>query len=307
MPKKLTNIEFIEKSSKIHNNKFDYSLVDYQGNRKRIKIICPEHGEFNQSSKNHLKGVGCQKCALKINLVKAHDSLRLTKEQFIQKSIEKHNYKYDYSLAEYVNNDSRVKIICPKHGLFEQSANNHLRGNGCKKCQYENQKITLEEFKMKANKQHDDKYDYSNVLTCSCYEKIKIICPKHGLFEQVVYSHLEGKGCPACSNSKGEKTISFFLKESKIIFEPQKKFDGLKDKRPLRIDFYLPKYNVCIEYDGEQHFKQMGYTKLNRLSDIQRKDEIKNNFCRKNNIRLIRINYKQNIINELNLLKNSLI
>ncbi len=124
--------------------------------------------------------------------------------------------------------------------------------------------------------------------------KVKIICITHGTFEQIPNAHLNNQGCPKCNSSKGELKTEQYLKENNIQFENQKTFPNCKNKLPLPFDFYLPKHNICIEYDGEQHFipkscfggnKQFQRTKQNDL--------IKNQFCKNNNIKLIRIPYNE--------------
>jgi len=128
MPKKLTNDEFIEKAQQIHENKYDYSNVVYINNMKKVEIICknPKHGSFLQAANNHLRGCGCPKCG---------KSIKLTKEEFIEKSELKHGLKYDYSKVVYVHSHKKVSIICKEHGEFEQSPNHHIiQGNGCPKC-----------------------------------------------------------------------------------------------------------------------------------------------------------------------------
>ena len=108
---KTTN-KFIIESKNKHKDRYDYSLVNYNGAKSKVKIICKEHGIFEPTPSNHLNGVGCSKCAI--------DKIRLTKNIFIERSNSSHNYKYDYSLIDYKNNYTKVKIICPKHGIFEQ-------------------------------------------------------------------------------------------------------------------------------------------------------------------------------------------
>lgn len=125
MKKKTTN-EFIYEAKIKHNNKYDYSLVNYKGNKIKVKIICPIHGEFEQRPNDHLNTNGCSACGG----VKKH-----TKETFIKKAAKIHNYKYDYSLTCYNNNNkSYIKIICPIHGIFDQKAIIHINGCGCPKC-----------------------------------------------------------------------------------------------------------------------------------------------------------------------------
>ena len=124
--------EFIEKSIKIHGNKFDYSKVEYIGSHTKVSIICLEHGEFYQSPTNHLSGNGCPKCAWKYKRGK----YRLTPfETFLAQAKEIHGNKYDYSKVEWKNTYTPITILCPIHGEFTQVPQNHIRLKcGCRKC-----------------------------------------------------------------------------------------------------------------------------------------------------------------------------
>lgn len=126
---KLTLNEFIEKSNKIHNNKYNYSKFIYI-NAKSDGIICPKHGIFEQNPNKHLRTKGCYKCGRIIS----GNKFRSTTEKFIEKSRLIHGEKYDYSKVNYINTNTEVEIICSKHGIFKQKANNHMHGKGCKKC-----------------------------------------------------------------------------------------------------------------------------------------------------------------------------
>ncbi len=130
MPKKLTQEEFVQKANQTHNNKYDYSLVNYINSRTKVKIICPKHGIFEQTPDVHMRGQGCPKCKYEVVYNRA------TKQEFTEKAIEIHNNKYDYSLVDYKNNRTKVKIVCPLHGIFEQTPDVHLNkgGAGCPKC-----------------------------------------------------------------------------------------------------------------------------------------------------------------------------
>ena len=129
---------FIEKARQIHNDKYDYSKVNYVNSRTKVCIICPTHGEFWQTPHNHLKGYGCAECGKE----KSHLS-KITTEDFIVKSKEIHGNKYDYSKACYKTCDTKVCIICPEHGEFWQTPSNHINGSGCPKCANEKRKNTL--------------------------------------------------------------------------------------------------------------------------------------------------------------------
>ncbi len=288
--RKYTTETFIEKSKEIHGDKYDYSLTEYNGMINRIKIICPEHGLFEQFTWHHLKGDNCKKCSLK--------SITSTKEIFVKKSSKKYNNKYDYSLVEYKNNHTKVKIICPEHGLFEQTPHNHLDNNivGCPKCG-KSERLTNIEFVKRANKIHGDKYDYSQVVYVNSHTKVKIFCKKcNKIFEQQAGNHIKDEqGCPKCKSSKGEKAIREWLIKNNIRFIEQKRFKECRSKRPLPFDFYLPDYNILIEFDGEQHFNPWHTipNAVKKLEETQTKDRIKTKFCEDLGIKLVRINYKE--------------
>ena len=116
---------FIKDAKKVHGNKYDYSLTIFINSKIKIEIICPEHGIFKQFSNNHLSGRGCPKC---------NGGVRNSQENFISKSNKTHEYKYDYSLINYINNYTNVEIICPEHGIFKQKPNHHISGHGCPEC-----------------------------------------------------------------------------------------------------------------------------------------------------------------------------
>lgn len=122
--------DFISRSRHVHGDTYDYSIVEYRGARNLVKIICPVHGVFEQLPPNHWKGVGCPQCGVK----KRTKTLTMSKDTFMQKAIQVHKDKYDYSKVEFTRAMDRVTIICPEHGEFHQRANNHLSGVGCPKC-----------------------------------------------------------------------------------------------------------------------------------------------------------------------------
>ena len=283
---KKTIHDFIVESNDIHNNKYDYSLVDYINSKIKVKIICPSHGVFEQTPNSHLQRRGCMLCS--------HEKTRTKNNDFIEKSKVLHNNKYDYSKVIYINNKTKVEIICPIHGIYYVLPTHHLNGVECKKCYYDKMKMSKQDFIKKANMIHENKYDYSKVVYINSKTKVEIICPIHGIYKQTPHHHLNGSSCKKCRQSKGENEIETFLLKKKIIFETQKKIEKCKDKRELPFDFYLPDYNLCIEYDGEQHFKNNEFFGGEDAFKIRQKhDKIKNDFCEENNINLLRISYKQ--------------
>ena len=192
-----TTDEFIELSSDIHRNKFDYSLVNYIDTKTKVKIICPEHGVFEQLPTNHLLNMGCKKCGNE----KMSEFHATPPEVYAERCKIIHGNKYDYSLVKYNRGYTKIKIICPEHGVFEQSANLHILGRGCSKCGGCYQPTTNEvilDFKAT----HGDFYDYSLVNYIDTKTKVKIICPEHGVFEQSPANHKKGTNCAACTGRK---------------------------------------------------------------------------------------------------------
>lgn len=134
-------------------------------------------------------------------------------KKFIDKARRVHGNQYDYSKVSYKNNKTKVIIICPIHGEFEQLPNNHLNGSRCKKCVQESKRKTTDEFVQEANQVHGNKYDYSKVKYENNKDKITIICPIHGEFSQSPISHLKGNGCPLCKNEKIREKLSFTFED----------------------------------------------------------------------------------------------
>lgn len=278
--------ELLNRFNEIHNNFYKYDNVIYINNKTKIDIVCPIHGNFKQTPSSHLKGSGCPKCKSK----------KLSNYIFINKLKKIYGDSYDYSLINYINTRTKIKLICPIHGIFEQYPKHLLYSKkGCYKC---NNGI---KFIKKSNKIHNFKYKYDNLKYENSHIKVKIMCIEHGIFEQLPYHHLRGSGCPKCNDSKGEKTISNYLNNKKIKYIKQKTFKNCKYILPLKFDFYLPEYNVCIEYDGEQHFfvkNIWGGEKEFKL--IKKRDKIKNEYCKNNNIHFLRIKYNEEIKPKIN-------
>jgi very-short-patch-repair endonuclease len=288
--KRLIKEEFIERSNIIHDNNYDYSLVEYENVMKKVFIICKKHGRFEQTPLNHLNGHRCKKCSREIVTIGQRKNT-----EFIEKSNIKYNNKYDYSLVEFVNRTTKVKIICPSHGEFLSTPTNHLNGNGCTECtKYELRKNNKLKFIEKSNFKHNNKYDYSLVEYISDKLKVKIICTSHGYFEQQPNTHLNGVGCPSCKSSKGELRIWNYFIKNNIYFIKEHKFDECFYKKNLSFDFYLPEHNTCVEFDGKQHFKPINFFGgVKKFNNIKIRDAIKDKFCLDNNIKIIRIPYNK--------------
>ena len=202
----ITRESFILRAKKIHNNRYDYSKVNFIKASEPVCIICPIHGEFFQKPNNFLRGSECLKC---------YGTPKLTTSEFIEKAKQVHGNKYNYSKVAYNGNKSKVKIICPIHGEFLQSAASHLKGAGCPACSGL-EKITKEVFLKKSKLNHITVYDYSKVDFNNSNEKVCIICPIHGEFWQTANYHMYGGNCPKCTGGV-RLSKEDFIKKAKAI------------------------------------------------------------------------------------------
>lgn len=260
----MTKEEFIAKASEKHKNKYDYSKVEYVNSQTLVDIICPEHGEFKQRPNAHLRGQGCPKCKTEAGKRLCSD----TTETFIKKANGVHGDKYDYSMVEYVNTNTLVKIICPKHGEFEQKPNVHLQGKGCPRCGIEKTHtvMTTDDFIKKAKTVHGNKYDYSRSEYKSPFEPLVIICPQHGEFKQKASYHLSGNGCPLCGLNKVAKTLSL---DSDTFIEKAKKIHGNKYDYS-KVDYINNKTDVIITCPIHGDFKVKPFNHLYNKSGCPR-------------------------------------
>lgn len=287
--KKLTTEEFIKRAKETHGDKYDYTNTVYTNRRTSIKFNCPIHDEQEQLPENHIN-YGCRLCGIE----SAREKRKKTPEKLLEDFHKAHGDRYDYSKVNYINIDTPVEIICREHGSFWQIPYEHQTGANCPKCHgfYK----TKESVIKAAQKTHGDKYDYSETEYVSAGTKLKIICPKHGPFYQSYVNHvILGMNCPNCAKtvSKGEDRIENYLKLVKVEYEIQKTFEGCKNKKPLRFDFYIPQEKLAIEYDGIQHFTPIGFggDPEKTFTKARENDLIKEKFCEENGIKLLRIPY----------------
>lgn len=289
---------FINRAILKFGNKYDYSKVDYVNGRTKVCIICPEHGEFWQTPETHLRSRGCPVCSKNIGY-----KPRKSFEDFKRIANMVHNNKYNYIEDSFEGFSKKVKIVCQNHGVFEQYVSHHLRGRGCPKCGVESaskkKTYSNEEFIELCNIVHNGKYDYSMTHFSNIKSRIDIICHKHGIFQQRADLHLNSKcGCPKCNASHGELKIEEYLKNNGIEYKvqyPVKLEQQMFARNNLRIDFYLPKHNTFIEFNGLQHYEFSPYFHESE-DDFQKqveRDERLKDYCRKNKINLIVIKYNQ--------------
>lgn len=270
-----------------YGDDFDYSRSVFTTLYDKIQIRCRTHDiVFFQIAGNHLIYRGCPECK--------KNAIKLSQSEFLDRARKIHGDTYDYSCTVYENQKTKINIICRIHGKFFQNPGDHLQGNGCPICASKKTgmrcRTTQQEFLDKATSIHGAKYDYSSAKYVDAYTKVNIICPKHGQFQQKPVYHLMGCGCPKCNASKGETFIRAFLSSHQIEFYEQYTFEKCRHKAKLRFDFFIPKWSVCIEFDGLQHKKPRTYWGGQPIfEETQKRDRIKNEFCGNNGIHLIRL------------------
>ena len=296
---KSTDIDFIKKSNKVHNNKYDYSKVNYINNNTKVIIICPEHGEFEQKPSNHIMGQGCPKCKSKKN----KERQTKTNKKFIEESINVHGDFYDYSKTVYVNSLTKVCIICPEHGEFWQTPSAHINNKqGCPICgrlkASASLRLTQEDFLNKSKIVHGDKYDYSQAKYIDYYTPVKILCSKHGEFYQTPDSHLQGKGCKMCGStfSNGENEIRNFLINNIGIDN-----FSISDRniiKPYELDFLIPNKNIAIEFNGIKWHSDEYKDKLYHLNKTKE--------CIKKGVKLIHV-FEDEFYNSKDIVFNKLL
>lgn len=275
----MTTEEFINKAKLIFGDVYDYSHLWYVDNKSKVKIGCKEHGYFWQYPSNHLRGKGCLKCSIDSKQI----ANSLTNEQFVDKAIKIYGDSHDYSLVDYVNNNTPVTIICKKHGLFNKHPKSYFNGHGCPDCYTENNFLNTKKFIDKAIDIHDDKYDYSITQYTSYQEKLDIICKKHGLFSQRAAQHLRGYGCSKCCVvvSKFHKEIAEYIKKCGVKYI-------LNDRctiPPKELDIFINDHNLAIECNG---LYWHSYDRHETNDEIVR-HKLKTDLCDNLSIRLFQI------------------
>ena len=130
MSKKLTLDSFLNRASSVHEDKYDYSKVNYENYHEKVEIICKIHGSFKQRPSKHLAGQGCPKCGIIKYTTSQITPFKKVKEKFVKI----HKGIYKYVEESYTKSKVKMQIVCQKHGVFMQTPEQHLRGYGCPKC-----------------------------------------------------------------------------------------------------------------------------------------------------------------------------
>ena len=272
--------KFINKSNKIHNNKYDYSKTLFIKSSQKVSIICKKHGVFEQYPSNHLKGCGCNKCGIE----KTNINNKLKIEEVLNRFKNIHGNKYIYDNINYSNIHQKINIICREHGKFLQTPSNHMMGKGCPKCnqiiQNDLKRSNTHEFINKSKFIHGDIYEYDKVHYYKSSFKVDIYCKKHGIFKITPNNHLKGHGCPKCISisSKPEIELQNFIKSIGYNI-----LTNVRDIiSPNELDIFIPFLNKAIEFNGM-------YWHYSKIYFIPGDHAIKSNMCRQKGIKLLHL------------------
>jgi very-short-patch-repair endonuclease len=285
---KKTHEQFVKEVYDLVWNEYSV-LEEYKSDKTKIKMKHNKCGNIYEITPNHfLRGNRCPKC---------YGNNRKTTEQFKKEVFNLVGDEYSV-LEEYTNNQTKIKMKHNKCGHeWKVRPSDFLYSNSrCPKC-YGTPRKTTKQFKQEV-------YD----LTCGEYRlvsdyktnktKVKIEHTVCGLVYEVrPDSFRNGRRCPVCKSSKGEEKIAKYLLNKNIQFTSQKTFNDLVNIFQLRFDFYLPEYNMCIEYDGIQHFEPVRFNGISEevanenFKNQQIRDKMKNKYCEKKGINLLRIKY----------------
>lgn len=302
MGKKLTNEEFIKRVQKHYDDRFTF-LQKYINSKTKLKCRCNKCGVvFMAEPMSFMQGKGgCRNC---------YGRKKRTTKSF-QKQVDQVHGKGKFKvLGIYQGNHKKVAIECltcgyGKDGSWEVDPGNLLAGHGCPKC-YGNTPNSVDEVKRKIAVYGNGHYKLEKMYKPKTDERMLIKHLDCGHTYSVTFYHfLAGYRCPYCASSKGEKLVEKVLEQAFQLkkdhdFISQETFEGLRDKKKLRFDFYLPQYKLAIEYDGKQHYQPVDFAgkgkqwARNHYESGKHRDHLKDQYCKEHQIALVRIPYKYN-------------
>lgn len=302
--KRKTNEEFI---ALIKKTLPDIEVIsEYKAQRFKVKCWCLIDGyEWEAYPQNLERGHGCSKCAAR----KASKRMTISNDVFKTRV---HNLNPNIIFNDiYYGNTTRIDCLCSDCGhKWNTAASQLLAGCNCQRCAA---KIRAKEYNLISNEEFTNKLHRvnQNIEPLEEYKgyNIKILCKcltcGHK-WSALPHNLLKNEGCPKCYISHGEEAIATYLDSENIKYDIQYRFEKCRYIRPLPFDFYLPDYNTCIEYDGQQHYWPIDFAghgeadAQEAFDKVLTRDSIKTEFCESNNISLLRIPYwEQNNISNI--------
>ena len=261
-----------------------------RSNSKTVKLKCENGHIYTQYISDIRKGILCKKCSNKRKSIKQKLPYLIVK-----KAVQDRGFELLSNEEEYLDL-KKIKVRCSEgHESYVLYSNLVGKKSGCKYCKA----IKLGKNKIKKyeyRKQFVEKYNCEILTTKDDYVDGNTVCElkcKEGhIFKTTMNKFKTSPYCPVCNGSLGEKRIMYFLDKNNVRYQFQHRFNDCRLKRPLPFDFYLPDYNMCIEFDGRQHFEVVNaFGGKEEFEKCKLRDEIKTNYCYENNICLLRIDY----------------
>ena len=275
------------------------------GSHIKVKVECDYCGKIiDVSWKNYLRckdeKYACKNCRQK----RTSENNLTERQKYLYKEALNFCNNKGYDLLtkqeEIKNSNTRVYYECPKHGIHDTKIYSLLLGFGCPECAYEEnglkRKLSIEQIDKEVS-QYGGTWINKNDYKGWSVKNLEILCPICGKPFITSYNSFVkhgGQFCQKCSKCKsnGEKVINLYLENNNILSIPEHRFDNCKDKYSLPFDFYLPDFNMCIEFHGVQHYEPVDYFGGEKTFSRQKKhDDIKRDFCKNNGIKLIIIPY----------------
>lgn len=246
--------EFVIRARVIYGDKYTY-IGPYNGSAKKMHMWCPEHGDFFQSPHHHLHGSKCKKCGF----IEQAAKIRKSHEAFIDQANAIYNGKYQY-ISTYTGCNDKIEIKCPAHGIFWQTAGDHINYGGCSICSMieRGQCADLKTFIEQSDRLHPGQFDYSLSVYTASHDRLKIICNECAdIFEQTPSNHLSGKGCANC---KGviKRTNEDFIQEAIEVHGEDRYCYSLVDYKDSKTNVKI----LCNECD--HLFEQAPQSHINR-------------------------------------------
>lgn len=293
MGKQKTHEEYVAELA-IKNPNIE-AIESYVGANTKILHRCLIDGyEWYVTPHNILKGRGCPRCSGHIK--KTHESY-VEEVKEVNSNIE--------VIGRYIDISTPILHLCKTHNVeWMARPSNILRGHGCRKCR--NDALASARSKNQEQYIEDLKEANPNIVVLGNYVNAHIPILHKCLIDGCEWyakpnNILSGKGCPKCNESFGERQVRQWLDAHNVAYISQKMFDDCCDVKPLPFDFYLPNYNIAIEYQGEQHYRPVDYFGGEEKFKLQqRHDGIKNEYCESNNIKLLCIPYYEDVNEQLN-------
>ncbi len=218
MPKKITTQSFKNKAVSTHENKYDYSLVEYKNSKTKIKIICSKHGVFNQRPSKRLQGQGCPDC----------NKPSYNTENFIEK-VKSIHPTLIFNKTIYIDSKTRVLYECKKHGIKNVFPTGLIQGEGCKNCAMSKPKIKKKDWISRFLTNNNKNISYELVPSeFKSEDKISFICKIHGEFKQSPANHSKGHSCPKCGLEKHKDKRGWSAIKWKNMGSISKNFDSFK-------------------------------------------------------------------------------